>query len=89
MIDLRRRLVAFGRGVRSIGPERRHLKADLLAGLPVAIGGVPDGMAAGVLARSREPEAARALIRFLASPAAGFTTGAALGVDGGTVRAIG
>ena len=31
-------------------PERRHLKADLLAGLPVAIGGVPDGMAAGVLA---------------------------------------
>jgi SulP family sulfate permease len=49
-MEVRRILGAFGRGIRSVGPERRHLKADLLAGLPVAIGGVPDGMAAGVLA---------------------------------------
>ena len=34
----------------SLAPERRHLKADALAGLPGAIGSVPDGMAASVLA---------------------------------------
>ncbi|WP_257014583.1 SulP family inorganic anion transporter [Rhodococcus sp. ACPA1] len=31
-------------------PEKRHLKADLVAGLPGAIASVPDGMASGVLA---------------------------------------
>ncbi|MFD4293793.1 SulP family inorganic anion transporter [Rhodococcus sp. NPDC058532] len=31
-------------------PERRHLKNDLIAGLPGAIASVPDGMASGVLA---------------------------------------
>ncbi|MGA9870757.1 MAG: SulP family inorganic anion transporter [Rhodococcus sp. (in: high G+C Gram-positive bacteria)] len=31
-------------------PERRHLKADLVAGLPGAIASVPDGMASGLLA---------------------------------------
>ena len=38
------------RWARSIVPERRHLRADIVAGLPGAISGVPDGMAAGVLA---------------------------------------
>jgi SulP family sulfate permease len=33
-----------------VAPDRRHLKADAVAGLPGAIGSVPDGMAAGVLA---------------------------------------
>jgi len=36
--------------LRSVAPERRHLKADAAAGLPGAIGSVPDGMAASVLA---------------------------------------
>ena len=36
--------------LRSVGPERKHLRADVLAGLPGAISSVPDGMAAGVLA---------------------------------------
>src|SRR6188472_544848 len=49
-MDVSGPLHAFGRGVRSVGPERKHLKADLLAGLPGAIGAVPDGMASGVLA---------------------------------------
>ncbi|AHK27979.1 hypothetical protein OPAG_06133 [Rhodococcus opacus PD630] len=31
-------------------PEKRHLKVDLVAGLPGAIASVPDGMASGVLA---------------------------------------
>ena len=40
------------------------------------------------MARMGDPaEVARAAV-FLASPAAGFTTGSVLGVDGGTVRAI-
>jgi SulP family sulfate permease len=36
--------------LRSVAPERRYLKADAAAGLPGAIGSVPDGMAASVLA---------------------------------------
>jgi sulfate permease, SulP family len=39
-----------GRWLRSVGPERSSLRADLLAGLPGAISSVPDGMAAAVLA---------------------------------------
>jgi SulP family sulfate permease len=34
----------------SVGPQRRYLGRDLLAGLPGAIGSVPDGMAAAILA---------------------------------------
>ena len=37
---------AAGRWLRSIKPERRYLRADLMAGLPGAISSVPDGMAA-------------------------------------------
>jgi MFS superfamily sulfate permease-like transporter len=40
---------AVGRWLGSVRPERRHLRADLLAGLPGAISSVPDGMAAAVL----------------------------------------
>ena len=36
--------------VRSIRPERRHFRADALAGIPGAVSGVPDGMATAVLA---------------------------------------
>ncbi len=36
--------------LRSLAPRRATLKADALAGLPGAIGSVPDGMAASVLA---------------------------------------
>ena len=36
--------------LRSVAPERRHVKADVAAGLPGAISSVPDGMAASVLA---------------------------------------
>jgi Sulfate permease family len=36
--------------LRSVGPQRRYLGRDLLAGLPGAIGSVPDGMAAAILA---------------------------------------
>ena len=36
--------------VQSVAPERATLKSDAVAGLPVAVGGVPDGMAAAVLA---------------------------------------
>jgi sulfate permease, SulP family len=43
-------MAAVGRWVRSVGPERAHLRADILAGLPGAISSVPDGMAAAVLA---------------------------------------
>lgn len=38
------------RWLRSRAPERRHVRQDALAGLPAAIGSVPDGMAASVLA---------------------------------------
>jgi SulP family sulfate permease len=41
---------AVVRWLRSVRPERRFLRADLLAGLPGAISSVPDGMAAAVLA---------------------------------------
>src|SRR5215467_1579385 len=36
--------------LRSVAPQRRYLGRDLLAGLPGAIGSVPDGMAAAILA---------------------------------------
>lgn len=36
--------------VRSLAPQKRHVRADLFAGLPGAISSVPDGMASGVLA---------------------------------------
>ncbi|TCM40401.1 SulP family inorganic anion transporter [Kribbella sp. VKM Ac-2568] len=38
-----------GRWLRSVRPERRDLRADVVAGLPRAISSVPDGMAAAVL----------------------------------------
>ena len=47
---IRSSLAASGRWVRTIGPERAHLRADIVAGLPRAISSVPDGMAAAVLA---------------------------------------
>ena len=43
-------LAATGRWLRSVLPARQHLRADFVAGLPGAIGSVPDGMAAAVLA---------------------------------------
>jgi sulfate permease, SulP family len=46
---IRRVLAPAGRWLRSVRPERRYLRSDLLAGLPGAIGSVPDGMAAAVL----------------------------------------
>jgi SulP family sulfate permease len=46
----RRPWVAAGRWLHSIRPERRYLRADIMAGLPGAISSVPDGMAAAVLA---------------------------------------
>lgn len=49
-LAVRPALAAAGRWLRSIGPERAHLRADIVAGLPGAIGSVPDGMAAAVLA---------------------------------------
>ena len=36
--------------LRSVAPQRRHLRSDLTAGLTGAIASVPDGMAASVLA---------------------------------------
>ena len=39
-----------GGWLRSVAPTRSTLKSDALAGLPCAIGSVPDGMAASVLA---------------------------------------
>jgi sulfate permease, SulP family len=35
--------------LRSVGPQRRYLGRDLLAGLPGAVSSVPDGMAAAIL----------------------------------------
>ena len=46
---IRRPVAAAGRWLSSVRPERRYLRADLVAGLPGAIGSVPDGMAAAVL----------------------------------------
>jgi sulfate permease, SulP family len=47
---VRSAMSTVSRWLRSVRPERRHLRADLLAGLPGAISSVPDGMAAAVLA---------------------------------------
>jgi sulfate permease, SulP family len=41
---------AVGRWLRSVRPERAHVRADVVAGLPRALGSVPDGMATAVLA---------------------------------------
>jgi SulP family sulfate permease len=46
---IRSPLAAVGRWLRTIKPERRYLRADIMAGLPGAISSVPDGMAAAVL----------------------------------------
>jgi sulfate permease, SulP family len=46
---IRRLLTPAGRWLRSVRPERRYFRSDVLAGLPGAIGSVPDGMAAAVL----------------------------------------
>lgn len=43
-------VTAAWRWLRSVSPDRRYLKEDVTAGLPGAIGSVPDGMAASVLA---------------------------------------
>ena len=47
---VRSSLAAAGRWAATVGPERAHLRADMVAGLPRAISSVPDGMAAAVLA---------------------------------------
>jgi sulfate permease, SulP family len=47
---VRSAMSAVSHWLHSVRPERRHLRADLLAGLPGAISSVPDGMAAAVLA---------------------------------------
>ena len=47
---IRSSLAPAGRWLRSVRPERSHLRADIVAGLPGAISSVPDGMAAAVLA---------------------------------------
>src|ERR1044071_5909220 len=39
-----------GRWLRRVAPDRRTVRRDLVAGLPGAVSGVPDGMAASVLA---------------------------------------
>ena len=48
-IWIRSAMAGAGRWLRSVRPKRRHLRADIVAGLPGAIGSVPDGMAAAVL----------------------------------------
>jgi SulP family sulfate permease len=50
MQAIRPAVTAAGRWLRSVRPERAHLRADLVAGLPGAIARVPDGMAAAILA---------------------------------------
>ena len=50
MLAIRPAMAAVGRWLRSVRPERAHLRADMVAGLPGAISRVPDGMAAAVLA---------------------------------------
>ena len=50
MVVSRLPVAAVGRWLHSVRPERAHLRADLVAGLPGAISSVPDGMAAAVLA---------------------------------------
>ena len=59
------------RWLRSIAPDRRTLKDDALAGLPGAIGSVPDGMAASVLAGVNP---VHGLYASFAGPAAGGLT---------------
>ena len=49
MSVIRSSVTGAGRWLVSVRPERRHLRADVLAGLPGAISSVPDGMAAAVL----------------------------------------
>jgi len=48
-VSIRSAWAAAGHWLRSVRPERRYLRADVVAGLPGAIGSVPDGMAAAVL----------------------------------------
>jgi len=50
MLAIRPAMAAAGRWLRSVRPERAHLRADMVAGLPGAISRVPDGMAAAILA---------------------------------------
>ena len=50
MHAIRPAMAAAGRWLRSVRPERAHLRADMVAGLPGAISRVPDGMAAAILA---------------------------------------
>ena len=50
MHAIRPAMAAVGRWLRSVRPERAHLRADMVAGLPGAISRVPDGMAAAILA---------------------------------------
>ncbi|NGN62635.1 SulP family inorganic anion transporter [Streptomyces sp. A7024] len=47
---LHRATGAAGRRLRSLRPRPRDLRADAIGSLPVAVGAVPDGMAASVLA---------------------------------------
>lgn len=49
-MDGRRDLIAAAaRWARGVAPERKHLRRDVVAGLPGAIASVPDGMASAVL----------------------------------------
>src|SRR5256885_12410774 len=65
---LRAPVGATRRWLRSVRPERTHLRADLLAGLPGAISSVPDGMAAAVVAGGNPVQG---LYASFAGPAAG------------------
>ena len=49
-IAIRSAPAAAGRWLRSVRPDRAHLRADLVAGLTGAVSGMPDGMASAVLA---------------------------------------